>query len=168
MALILRGSTCCLCGEVLGSSGRAEAFPAFVANRQDPLFIFSDAAVHSSCLAEHPRGQEALRRRDELLAMCGPGARVCAVCGQELLRPDDYFGTGYLADESHPLGAFNYVQLHRVCFSQWAGAAALITRLEEAIQAGVWDGPTLRVDPLPRFALPTGWPVRAAEEASEE
>lgn len=168
MALIFRGSTCGLCGERLGSLGPVVAFPAFVCNRRDPLFPLSDATVHAVCLDEHPLGREALRRRDEVLARCGPGARVCAVCGQAILQPDDYFGTGYLADEGHPLGAFNYVQLHRVCFGQWAGAEALIARLEEAIQAGVWDGPTLRVDPLPRFAPLTGWPVRAEEEASEE
>lgn len=168
MTLLLRGSTCGLCGDGLGSSGPVVAFPAFVCNRRDPLFPFSDAAVHAVCLGEHPLGQEALRRRDEVLARCGPGARVCAVCGQTILQPDDYFGAGYLADESHPLGAFNYLHLHRACFGQWAGAEALIARLEEAAQAGVWEGPSLRVDPLPRLAPPTGRPVRVVEEASEE
>jgi hypothetical protein len=140
----------------LGASAAIEAFPAFVANRRDPLLVFSDAAVHADCLRRHPRGEEALQRRDELLARCGPGRRVCGVCGEEITRPEEYFGTGYLGPPSTPLGAFNCVQLHRACFARWARAEDLIARLDEAEQSGSWEGPRLMCDPLPRFVRVVG------------
>ena len=161
MALIFRGSTCPLCGDVLNHPDVIEAFPAFIVNKRDPLVIFHDAAVHRSCLTKHPLGQEALRRREELRVRCGPGAHQCVVCDQVIQLPDEHFGTSYLGDESIPLGAFNYLQFHRLHFRQWARADELLARFDEAVRSGAWDGPTLVCDPLPRFVLsPTPWSRR--------
>lgn len=62
MALIILGkSTCKLCNEVLQKHQELVAFPAFIADRQDPLYPYSDAAMHRSCF-------DAWTRRGEMVA----------------------------------------------------------------------------------------------------
>lgn len=48
MALITQYTKCALCGELLGD-GEIVATTHFIADRNDPLWRFSDAAMHQSC-----------------------------------------------------------------------------------------------------------------------
>lgn len=166
MALFFAGkSRCAVCGRVVEADAGPVLFPAFVTNSKDPLAAFHDAVVHESCLDRHPLGREALRRRDEVIARCAPAARRCVVCGQVITNPDDYFGTGYLGPESSPVGAFNYLHLHRSHFLQWAGADEFRSRLAAYVESDEWNGPSVIFDPLPRFVA-KGSPVQDAPRSA--
>ena len=50
MALIFEGSTpCAVCGETIKKGDRVVATSGFIADASDPLFPFSDAAMHGGC-----------------------------------------------------------------------------------------------------------------------
>lgn len=50
MALIFEGSTpCAICGETIKKGDRVVATSGFIADAGDPLFQFSDAAMHKGC-----------------------------------------------------------------------------------------------------------------------
>lgn len=50
MALVMRGkSTCPLCGKVLAEGDDIVGTTHFIADRNDPLWRFSDAAMHRAC-----------------------------------------------------------------------------------------------------------------------
>jgi len=62
MAIIITGkSKCALCGEVLLSEQEIVGTPHFIADRNDPLWRFSDAAMHRACF-------DAWEHRAEFLA----------------------------------------------------------------------------------------------------
>jgi hypothetical protein len=62
MALVIIGeSKCALCGEVLQNQQRIIGFPAFIADRGDPLYRYSDSAMHRSCF-------ETWTHRDTMIA----------------------------------------------------------------------------------------------------
>lgn len=53
MALILLGKTeCAICGEVLKDGDLLVATSAFLVDQDDPLWRFSDAAMHQICFLE--------------------------------------------------------------------------------------------------------------------
>ena len=81
----------------------------------------------------------------------GPGSRQCVVCGEEILDPDDYFGTGYLAPEASPVGEFNFLHLHRSHFHAWSRAAEFRKDVSAFMASNEWDGPSIVFDPDPRF-----------------
>jgi hypothetical protein len=58
MALIFRGETkCALCDTVLKVDDAIVATSHFIADRQHPLWRFSDAAMHKTCFLEWDRRQ---------------------------------------------------------------------------------------------------------------
>jgi hypothetical protein len=97
------------------------SFSPFVANCRDPLYQFSDAAFHRTCFQAHPLAREATRRSEEVRAYGAPGQRRCVVCAQEIMDPDDYFGTGFLTeDATNPVFEFNYLHIHKSHFGNGA------------------------------------------------
>lgn len=63
MALIIRGSSlCALCETLLLADEDILAFPAFIAERSDDLWRFSDSAVHSSCFLTWERRNQFVER----------------------------------------------------------------------------------------------------------
>lgn len=69
-------------------------FAPFVADRSDPLFVFSDATVHSACFTRHPLSEQAKKWHDEAARHKQANERVCAACSELILDPDDYSGRG--------------------------------------------------------------------------
>jgi hypothetical protein len=66
MAIVMRGkSTCPLCGKVLGKDDAIVGTTHFIADQNDPLWRFSDAAMHRACFDawEHRAEFEAKYRR---------------------------------------------------------------------------------------------------------
>ena len=58
MALIFRGKTkCALCDNVLTVDDAIVATSHFIADRQHPLWRFSDAAIHKTCFLEWDQRQ---------------------------------------------------------------------------------------------------------------
>lgn len=145
MALVILGRTeCVICGLVMAEGDEIVSFPAFVSNRRDPLFRFTDAAFHRSCLAQDPLGRRAMDRLQELSEHLGPGKRLCLVCGRAIVDPDDYVTFGHLTDEpSNPLFRWNYAQLHRSCIADWPQLHDVIEMLEAYERSGAWEGDVL-------------------------
>jgi len=145
MALFIPGMICPVCGHPMMASHDVVMFAAFVANRADPLLVFSDAAMHKACFDQHPLSMEARRWHDETLQHIGPSKRICAACGTMIMDPDDYFGTGLLShNASSPLFEYNFVHLHRSHAERWSGLSRLEEQMAAAQDSGVWQGPTLR------------------------
>jgi hypothetical protein len=58
MALILRGKTTCpLCSEVISDNNELVATSHFIADCKDPLWRFSDAAMHKGCFLKWDQRQ---------------------------------------------------------------------------------------------------------------
>jgi hypothetical protein len=126
------------------TSGEVIMFSPFVVNRSDPLFVFSDAAVHVACFARHPLSEEASRWQEEAMRHGKPITRTCAACSEPILEPDDYFCTGLLArDAADPLREFNFVHLHRSHARSWDRFDEFRRRMETAQASGAWHGPRL-------------------------
>ena len=52
MAIVLRGKTeCSVCGNVIKDGDEIVATSHFIADQNDPLWRFSDSAMHRSCFA---------------------------------------------------------------------------------------------------------------------
>lgn len=157
MAVFVIGVKCSLCGAPVTSVGDAVMFSPFVADRADPLFIFSDAVVHASCLNRHPLVAEAIRWHDEAVLKQKPSLRSCIACGRSVSDPDDYFATGLLARASDsPLYEFNFICLHASHAAMWPRFTEFRRQMEAAqAEGGAWQGPVVEfgdaVSPWPRW-----------------
>jgi hypothetical protein len=99
---------------------------------------------HPTVGHRHPLSGEAQSWQQEARRNGKPSARVCVVCKDVILDPDDYVGTGMLTrDISNPIYAFNFIYLHRSHISRGPRWRELIRLLEEARAAGSWQGPRL-------------------------
>jgi hypothetical protein len=145
MAIIIRGkSKCSLCGAIIQEGQEVVAFPPFVPNELDPLWIFNDGAFHADCFYSHPLASKAQTRYKEIKAHTGPGNRLCAVCKKQIKDPDEYFTLGHLTgDESHPLYSYNYMQAHQSCLPEWPELPYLYEQVEKLMHSGTWEGRAL-------------------------
>jgi hypothetical protein len=145
MAILLRGTTTCpICGRVIEAEDDAVTFPHFILNEKDPLFALSDAACHAACLKANPLGVAMLAAADGYYKNTGPGKRVCVVCGEQVLNPNDYLLIGYLGDPSVvPLGKFNYTHLHKSHIGDWKQVDEFLTLAKAALASGQWRGNAL-------------------------
>jgi hypothetical protein len=144
MSSIAPGSPCGLCGAVLAEGERTVRFQAFVPNRKDPLFTFSDGAFHENCLHMHPFGDRALEMKELIRkTFADPARRRCPVCSEAILDPDDHFATGYLtSDPDHPLFEYNFLQFHQSHVESWPRTKELRELLRREVELGQWEGPT--------------------------
>lgn len=144
MSLFIPGTPCSLCGTPMNSATDVVMFSPFVADRSDPLFVFSDATVHAACFTRHPLSEEARKWHDEAARHIGSDERVCAACGNPIVDPDDYFGTGLLTrDTASSLFEFNFVHLHRSHAGSWKHFDEFRRRIETAHASGSWKGPNI-------------------------
>ena len=59
MAVVVRGKTVCsLCRVVFSGSDQIVMFPHFIWDRADPLWRFSDSAMHCQCFAEWSQAED--------------------------------------------------------------------------------------------------------------
>jgi hypothetical protein len=108
-------------------------FSPFIADRFDPLYVFSDSVVHASCLACHPLSAEAAKWHEETVLTRKVRDRICAACGCPVVDPDDYFTTGLLARApENPLFEFNFIHLHRSHAESWWQFDEFRRRMEAA------------------------------------
>ncbi len=144
MAVFVPGTPCPLCGKPMAAPSEVIMFRPFVADRWNPLFVFSDTTLHTSCFARHPLSEEATKWHDEAAHRSKANERVCEVCSKPVLDPDDYFGTGLLThDPANPLYEINFVHLHRSHAGSWERLGELRRRMEKAHASGAWQGPRL-------------------------
>lgn len=145
MALVILGKTICsICGKPLLNGDGIVTFSPFVANEADPLYFFSDGAFHERCFTEDPRASAAQERFNELQKRTAPGARKCAVCGEEIRDPGDYLSFGYIAADPRDIRPLNYLQFHRRHLPSWSGLRAAHAAIRELEGSEAWQGPGLR------------------------
>lgn len=65
MSVINEGSTrCSLCSRLLNPAEEITAFGHFIADQSDPLWRFSDSAMHRSCFVAWPKKEEFRARQN--------------------------------------------------------------------------------------------------------
>jgi hypothetical protein len=145
MAILVAGKTsCAICGNIIERGDESVLFPDLVLNEKDPLCGLSDASCHAVCVNADPRGPAMRAAAEAYDKNTGPGKRICAACGGEILDPDDYVLIGYLGDPSvDPLGRFNYTHLHTSHIRDWKPAGEFVTLAKAAIEEGRWRGDAL-------------------------
>ena len=79
MALITQFTTCPLCGESVWDATDDEivATTHFIADARDPLWAFSDAAMHYGCFQQWPHRQEFVAKYNQVMGhrVWGNGTR---------------------------------------------------------------------------------------------
>jgi hypothetical protein len=145
MPLLIRGATrCASCERPISTEDEARAFPEFVWNERDPLFRFSDAVFHSSCLANEPLASAATKRLKDALDRLGPSSHVCKQCGKHIRLSKENFTFPYLTEvDTSPLYEFNFVQLHKQCLTSWREVPRALALLRGLQNSGSWRGPAL-------------------------
>ena len=142
MAIVIGGKTkCVICGKVLEKGQELVCFSPFVWNRLDPLYKFSDAAVHETCFRDDALAEEALRRYEDLNSHIFPRNRLCLICKQEFTHPDDYFSLGHMREDPEDmLSAYNYTQAHRSCLPRWSKLSEVLDLLKGLKASETWRG----------------------------
>jgi hypothetical protein len=141
MALLFLGqSECALCGNILQDSFDLRGFPPLTSNMNDPLFIFSDAGVHESCLKKHPLVHKVLFYREKLFSQVTP--LICNITGEKIEDPNNnYIGFNILTSESEePVSQFNFLQMNKRHLHLWNNRALFIETATQYIAEGKWNG----------------------------
>jgi hypothetical protein len=133
MSTLIWGTTeCPLCETVIHENQESIQLPAFTWDRQDPLLIFNDSALHKSCFSQSPQCKEVEQVLDDLNSMTGPGNRKCAVCQNEITDPDDYLLIPRMvSDGMHSLFKFRYTHLHKSHVRLWGPLAEVLSLLNQ-------------------------------------
>lgn len=131
------GQPCSICGNSIEAGEVPGLLPPFTSNEADPLFALSDAVVHESCLQGHLSADRLNKRLKEYdAARCRP-IKLCAVCGEAISDPDEYFTLGFLADEA-PGAEWNYTMFHVFCLQRWNDLTAVTSWIESEVRANRW------------------------------
>jgi len=68
MALIILGKTLCpLCGKIIGKIDQTVATSHFIADRNDPLWRYSDAGFHKECFLAWEHREEFIKRFNDIV-----------------------------------------------------------------------------------------------------
>lgn len=144
MAIFIAGMTTCpLCKHVIERENDAVNFPPLFLNQHHDVFAITDAVVHRACLKGRPYARLALAKLAAYERRRGR-PKVCAICGEVISDPDEYFGTGPLADDpAEPISRLDWFEAHVPCLATWEGTSGLIRDLLEASRFEDWEGDAL-------------------------
>lgn len=146
MAINIPGMNCSLCARPMKNGDDISGFPAFIANKRDPLYHFSDGAFHRHCLEAHPLARSLEQRYEKWKAVNRPNARICRITGELITDPDNYLGFGFLVDNSeHELFPFNWAHFSRNALSKWEGRHGLVAAVRRLYESGNWEGEALPI-----------------------
>lgn len=142
MALVFLSLTeCILCNEVIDASRPYIGFPPFTGNTKDPLYRFSDCAVHESCLQSHPSCQQVLSILDAYDASLPSRGGVCAVDGELITDPHHFLSFGLLtSDPQEELYRFNFLTFNKMNIGDWADRDEFIRIATAFLDASKWVG----------------------------
>ena len=169
MAIVVFGTPCPLCGGSIEEGQEVVMFPPFIENEIDPLWLFNDAVFHENCFCCHSLAAQAEARYAEMKQKLQSGPKICAVCGDVISNPDDYFVIGYLtADRTHPLYQYNYTQFHRSHLPRWLPLPLVYEQLRELQRLGVWKGRALEwwLSEVRKALIVQPKPVRFPDESA--
>lgn len=144
MAVFVEGMACTLCGKPMHGGQDLVAFESFVPNLLDPIAAFNDGVFHVACFRAHPLADQAVARSNEVQERALDRPPRCAICERTIGDPDDYLAFGHLiADQTHPLFPYNYLQVHLSCLQDWPETPRVQKLLEDLQRSGAWEGPAL-------------------------
>lgn len=140
MALFTRGNLCKLCGVPMENRRDVIIFPHLVSNLHDPLFVFNGAALHKTCVNQHPWGKMAVRQKQFVHETILPNAnRECVLCHQKITDAAQLIATGILThDTTNPLFRFNWLEAHKRCIPHWKELPVLVNELQKFAKSGKW------------------------------
>jgi hypothetical protein len=132
----------------MGTGKDIVMFAPLVANRRDPLSLFSDGSFHAVCFNQHPLSDRMVAVAEEARRFWEVYGRICMVCKQPIEDPDDYFGTGLLTSEAdNPLFEFNYHQFHQKHLPRWRRYDDFRRVIRDFQNSAAWDGPRFAFTP---------------------
>jgi len=133
MAIFIQGMRCPLCGRPILAGESVKMFKSFVSDPDDPLFVFSDAALHFGCFYNDARASIAEKRYEAFSEANKAEARRCRISGVLIADPDDYLSLGYITDDPRePLYDYNWAHFSKRALRIWPQIGSLIEMLEEA------------------------------------
>jgi hypothetical protein len=139
MAIFLPGMKCPLCGQPINRGDEYLMFGPFVANENDPLWLFSDGAFHAACVRKHPLGTNVVAFHEESLRRTAD--RRCSISGALITDHNRYLGMGGLTSDSNdPLYRFNFAQFDCAALVDWPERKAFAALLTDALTSGRMKG----------------------------
>lgn len=139
MAVFIPGMKCPLCGQPINRGDEYIMFGPFVANENDPLWLFSDGVFHAACVHRHPLGTKAVALHEEFVRR-GVDRR-CSISGALVTDPNRYLGLGVLTSEvNDPLYRFNFARFDRVALADWPERKTIAAMLGDALASGRMKG----------------------------
>lgn len=140
MALFNKGSLCKLCKLPMQKRNEVIIFPHLVSNTHDPLYVFSSAVLHKTCVRSHPWGAVAVRQKQFVHETLLPNAkRNCVLCEEKITDAAQLIAMGIITlDEKHPLYSFNWVEAHKRCITHWNELPVLVHELKKFAKSGKW------------------------------
>lgn len=142
MALYIPGQPCSICHKPIGT-GEVVGLPPFTTNDADPLFLLSDGVFHRACLEAHSEVKRLQKRLKDFDRARSERVKICAVCGNEISNPDEYFTLGFLGEDERAK-RWNYTNFHRDCLGLWADLPLVIRWTEWAVEVGGWTTDSIR------------------------
>ena len=140
MALVNNKSECALCGKTINTHHKYIAFPAFVGNTIDPLFILNDAIVHEKCFESFAYYKE-MQKIQEIMDSVRKRGYTCMVCKEQIINPDELISFGYITyDQEDPLFELNYKFVHKTCIHNREVFFEYIDRLQQLRDVKKWVG----------------------------
>ena len=116
MAIFISGTKCKTCGKTIDNVTDAVLFPAFIINEVDPLIVFNDSAMHRVCFSKHPDNSRVTELLRQLECKINSQNRVCDLCHNRIMDPDDYLLHACLSSRRDELSEYNCKQYHKSCF----------------------------------------------------
>ena len=139
MAIFVEGMKCSICNQLIMHEEEKINLPPFISNKNDSLFMFSDAVFHMHCFSNHVLAEKVKNRFNEF--KMASGQKVCLICNKKIENPDEYLGLGFLADNiNSPLFRYNYKHFHNYCLSTWTKLPEFYQHLKELHVSGEWGG----------------------------
>ncbi len=141
MSVLILGKTICpICKQVLNDGNNIFSFPAFVINTRDPLYYFSDASFHITCLNENPVAPLAKKYSELFVENLKPMYRKCIVSGEVITDYDNNIFVEYLtSNKENLLHQFNFIHIDKRNLYKWDKANQFKTGLINLIESGYWQ-----------------------------
>lgn len=141
MSILVRGSTCKICGKQINDGEDCSKFSSFVSNEVDPLYFFSDCTFHTHCLAGHQDANLLRQWYGEFESNLMSGGKISSVSGVLISSPEYYFSVGFLSsDANSPVARYNFFQCDIRELSSWDGATEMLITLRAALSENVIRG----------------------------
>ncbi len=140
MSIFIVGMKCSLCNKSMEKKDELISFPAFVQNKRDPLYLFSDGTFHLDCFYEHPLSKIAYEMLEMYFIKTKPSEMICNICNKLITNPEHLFSLGYLTyEKTDQLFQYNYFHCHKdPCLQNWPEKQKVIGLFKDISKQNKW------------------------------